>query len=40
MYAQLGASETNVVFPGEYFKSNSYSKETSEDKVDNYLWIY
>ena len=23
-YARLMASETNIVFPGEYFKSNSY----------------
>ena len=24
MYAPLRASKTNIVFPGEYFKSNSY----------------
>ena len=24
MYAQMRATKTNIVFPGEYFKSNSY----------------
>ena len=35
MYAQMRATKTNIVFPGEYFKSNSYFCKHRKN-----LWIW